>query len=239
MQKDLKGLVSELKQITEGMKNLPQAVIFPQFPSKTAYDDDGEEEVDVFIGDIAEQYLRKFASVSGVDKTFGLRDKDDKFYIGNKEAQIKKNNIIVGDKEYAGTPGLWELIVATTPDDKIVTNEDYDNYAEIMHSTNALRRNYDESETKPKANKCLKWKHILKLIWDENDLYTGNGIAPSVPTIILPCDPIALVERLDILLASKAAGNTGVGNELISVCDELLKQNSIDKHTNKIIMLQL
>ena len=45
----------------------------------------------------------------------------------------------------------------------------------------------------------------------------------------LPCDPTALVERLDILMASKAAGNTGVKNELVSVCDELLRQNLIDK----------
>ena len=29
----------------------------------------------IFIGDIDEQYLRKFATVSGADKTFGLRDK--------------------------------------------------------------------------------------------------------------------------------------------------------------------
>ena len=64
--------------------------------------------MEVFIGDIAEQYLRKFASVSGADKTFGLRDKDDKFYIGNKEAKIKENNIIVGDREYVVTPRLWE-----------------------------------------------------------------------------------------------------------------------------------
>ena len=53
--------------------------------------------MDVFIGDIAEQYVRKFASVSGADKTFGLRDKDSKFYVGNKEAKIKEKNIIVGD----------------------------------------------------------------------------------------------------------------------------------------------
>ena len=50
---------------------------------------------------------------------------------------------------------------------------------------------------------------------------------------------IALVERLDILMASKAAGITGVRNELVSVCDELLRQNLIDKHKYKIIMLQL
>ena len=42
-------------------------------------------------------------------------------------------------------PGLWELIVATIPDDKIFTNGDYDNYAAIMHSTNALKRNNDDS----------------------------------------------------------------------------------------------
>ena len=40
------------------MKNLPKAITFPQFPSITACDDDdGEQEEDVFIGDIAVQYL--------------------------------------------------------------------------------------------------------------------------------------------------------------------------------------
>ena len=104
---------------------------------------------------------------------------------------------------------------------------------------NALRRNNDESDTKQKANKSWKWNHILKQIWDEKDLYTGNGLIPSVPAIILQCDPIALVERLDILMASKATGNTGVRNELVTICDELLRQNLIDKHKYKIIMLQL
>ena len=80
-----------------------------------------------------------------------------------------------------------------------------------------------------KPNKSWKWMHILKPIWDEKDLYTGNASTPSVPAIILPCDPIALVERLGILMASKAAGNTGVRNELILICVELLTQNLIDK----------
>ena len=62
---------------------------------------------------------------------------------------------------------------------------------------------------------------------------------PSVPTITLPYDPIALEERLDILMARKAAGNTGIRNRFVSVCDELLRQNLIDKHTYKIIMLEL
>ena len=38
-------------------------------------------------------------------------------------------------------------------------------------------------------------------------------------------------------MASKSAGNTGVRNELVSACDELLRQNLIDKHKCKIIIL--
>ena len=68
------------------------------------------------------------------------------------------------NKEYAGTSGLWELIMARSPDDKIITNGDYDNYGDIMHSTNSFRRNNYKSETKPKANKSWKWRRILKPI---------------------------------------------------------------------------
>ena len=63
--------------------------------------------------------MRKCATVSDADKTFELRDKDGKFYIGNKEAKIKENNIIVRNKQYTGTAELWELIVARSPDDKL------------------------------------------------------------------------------------------------------------------------
>ena len=66
-----------------------------------------------------------------------------------------------------------------------------------------------------------------------------KGLTAALPTIILPSDPIALVERLDILMGSKAVGNTGVRNELVSVCDELLRQKLIDKNKYKMIMLQL
>ena len=107
-----------------------------------------------------------------------------------------------------------------------------------MYPTNALKRNNEECETKPKASKSWKWKHILKPIWDEKNSYTGSDLTPSVSTIILPSDPVALVERLDMQIASKAVGNTGVWNELVSDCDELLRQKFMDKHKYKIIMLQ-
>ena len=73
------------------------------------------------------------------------------FTLEKKEANIKENDIIVSDNEYISTPGLCEPMVASTLNGKIFTNVNYDNNAEIMHSTNALRRKNDESETKPKA----------------------------------------------------------------------------------------
>ena len=140
-----------------------------QIPSITAFDEDGGENRPIVLGDIAEQYLRKFASVSSADKIF-----DKKIRMVNYQGSLKKGNqncYIVIDKEYVGTPGLWELIVLKEPDSEIQTDEDYDNYAEIMHKTSAIRRNYDENDHKPKANKSQKWKQILRQILDEKDLY--------------------------------------------------------------------
>ena len=71
------------------MKNSPKVITFPQYSSITAHDDGGEEEEKAVIGDIAEQYLRKFTSKSGTDKRFGLRDMDGKFYIGTKKEKNK------------------------------------------------------------------------------------------------------------------------------------------------------
>ena len=93
-----------MKPIREGTKNSPKAITFPQYPSITAHDDDGDEEWNVFIGDIADQYLRKFTSKSGTDKTFGLRDIDGKYDIGNKKAKIKENNIITVKRNMLARP---------------------------------------------------------------------------------------------------------------------------------------
>ena len=46
-------------------------------------------------------------------------------------------------------------------------------------------------------------------------------------------DPNALLERLDLLLASQKAGHTGVGNELVSICYELKRQGVLDTEAYK------
>lgn len=223
-----KNIIDELKPIRDDIRNIPKAIAYPQFPGIEA------PEETTYLGPIAEKYLRKFTSKTDVDKTFGLYDNHGVFYIGNKQADIIGDNIIVGDHEYRGTPGLWELLISKTPDDQIYTGEDFENYAKIMISTNAMRKNHDSSSQNPKASKGLKWKNIVKTIWENKDQYEGSGVA-----VVIPSDPNALLERLDLLMASKRAGNTGVRNELVSICDELLRQNIIDKDSYKTLMLSI
>ena len=67
------------------MNNLPKVIILRQFPSITAYGEDYEEEGKENVANIARQYLQKLPCFPGANKTFGLKDKDGKFYIGNKE----------------------------------------------------------------------------------------------------------------------------------------------------------
>ena len=74
---------------------------------------------------------------------------------------------------------------------------------------------------------------MFSYIWAKRKEYEGKGV------IVIPSDPNALFERLDLLLPSKEAGNTGVRNELVSICDELKRQGHLDtkayKKLNSII----
>ena len=218
----IKESVSELKKIT-----------FPAFPSIEGFQQEEEkEEGTQFIGPIAQEYLRKFTSKSDADRTYGLYDKGGNFYIGDKPVVIIDDNIFVNGEEYQGTPGLWELIISKKPDGEIYTDQDYENYAKIMIESNALKKGNDPTSNRPKASKGNRWKFLLKTIWDNRDYYEGSGVAP----VVIPSDPNALLERLDLLMASKAAGNTGVRNELVSICDELKRQNVLDVNTYKKLM---
>ena len=211
-----------------------KTITFPAFPSIEGVQQPDEDPDTQFIGPIAQEYLRKFASKTESDKTYGLYDKSGNFYIGNKPVIIVDDNIVVDDEEYQGTPGLWELLVTKNPDPVIYTDEDYDNYAKLMVQSNALKMGNDPERNRPKASKGHKWRYVLKPIWEKRRYFEGSGTGSA--TVIIPCDPNALLERLDLLMASKAAGNTGVRNELVSICDELKRQNIINANIYKKIM---
>jgi len=158
------------------------------------------------------------------------------YYIGNTPIDIRGDNLIVGDKEYKGTPGLWELIISKQPDANVYSRDDFENYAKIMVDTSALKQNNNPAEAVPKSSRGWKWKNLLRRICRDRSQYVGQGIGT---TVVIPSDPDALLDRLDILLTSKAAGNTGVRNEIVSICDELLRQKVLSRNHYKNLMLYI
>ena len=99
-----------------------------------------------------------------------------------------------------------------------------------------MRGYTDPKNNRPKRSGSFKWNNVVKDIWNKKDEYQGQGLNT---TVIIPSDPNALVERLDLLMASKEAGNTGTRNEIVSICDELLRQGVLNKKAYKNIMLRL
>jgi len=108
------------------------------------------------------------------------------------------------------------------PDESVYTEEDKSNYTEILDMMSAMKHGNDPKSKQPKSSRGCKYITIINPMWENLYGYGGRGI-------VIPSDPDALADRLGLLMASRAAGNTGVQNELVSVCDELLRQKVISK----------
>ena len=106
---------------------------------------------------------------------------------------------------------------------KDYTDENKANHAKLMIKTNALHVDNKPESKKTKSSKADKWKYLLS---DRRE-YEGKGV------VVIPSDPNALLERLDLLLESKEAGHTGVENVLVSICDELQRQCVLDTRSYK------
>ena len=169
---------------------------------------------------------------------------------------LKDNDIYIKEtgERFNGTAGLWELITSRDPVN--FNKEDKDEYERLMIKTNVIHRDDDPKNPHPKGNRGYKWKKIIGPIWYKNQgfseedaikmtnnrryrerlvkkmrkikrEYEGEGV------VVIPSDPNALLERLDLLLASQEAGHTGVRNELVSICDELKRQGVLDTKAYK------
>ena len=56
---------------------------------------------------------------------------------------------------------------------KNYTQDDLDQYKELLHETHVLHQDYDKYNRYPRANRSKKWTHILAPIWKE---FTEHGI---------------------------------------------------------------
>ena len=220
-----------LKPIREGIEKLPKAIKPLGEEEEEEEEEEEKEEEDESVGEIAKDYL----NMEFRDRKFGIR-KEKGHYIGKTHVIIKDNDIIIPKtgERLEGTTGLWELIMSKNP--KNFTEMDYDNYRYLITTSKVLHRGDNPKNPYPKASGSYKWMFLLRPIWfglEPKEGYKGKGV------VVIPSDPNALLERLDLLLASQKAGQTGVRNELVSICDELKRQGVLDtkgyKNLNHII----
>ena len=234
-------ITSELLPIKESLEKIP-AITFPAFP---AVEMTKEEKTE--LGPIAKKALIGLASKGGIDKSFGLNVKKNRFHIGDKPIIIKGDNIIIEGVEYRGTPGLWDLIMSEEL--QYFTEEDFLNYGDLLIQTNTIYQKNNPKQNKPKSSKSYKWGKIIKPIWedikkrkhlktikedeDEEDEDDPQPSTSGTGLTILPSDPNALLDRFDLLFSSQNAGHTGVRNEIISILDELKRQGVINTNEYK------
>ena len=222
-----------LKPIKEGIEKIPEAILTIGEEEEEDEEEEHEEDREL-VGDIAYYYL----NIPNRDPYFGIRKEKGHHYIGKEYAIVKDNNILLPKigETFVGTEGLWELLTSKNPQN--FTDEDYDNYEDLMIITDALHVGNDEDNPHPKGNhRSYKWLNIIRPIWfrkksriifpKKKEGYEGKGV------VVIPSDPNALLERLDLLLASQEAGHTGVRNELVSICDELKRQGVLDTKAYK------
>ncbi|EFA12451.1 hypothetical protein TcasGA2_TC016186 [Tribolium castaneum] len=95
------------------------------------------------------------------DKTFGVRydKRKDKFFVGSEQVDFDDSNIIIKDKVYKATPGLYELLFRKQPN-KIYTNNDLNDYSDILHTTYAYKRNFDPQDRNV-STRSKKYKQII------------------------------------------------------------------------------
>ena len=230
-----------LKPIREGIEKLPEAI--KPLGKATEEEEEEEEEEDESVGEIAMSYLK--IPEKKRDTTFGIYKENGDHYIGNTHVIIKDDDIIIKDtgERFVGTHGLWKLITTKNLTlDKIEWDKmDEKDYVRLLEKTHVLHRGNNPNNPHAKSSGGKKWNNILTFIWHtdrfprkgEFEEYEGQGV------VVIPSDPNALLERLDLLLASQKAGHTGVRNELVSICDELKRQGVLDtkgyKNLNHLI----
>ena len=92
-----------------------------------------------------------------------------------------------------------------------------------------MPREKAKREGKKESKKLMRNVKIMRTKSEHGT--SGKGFLPS--------DPNVLCERLELLMASKQAGNTGVRYEIVSIYDELLRQKTLPRDAYKNLMLSL
>lgn len=234
--------LKELKNMSVKMTNGKNVRSSQKTPVEHKED---EEEEDSIVEDTYEatnkEYFEQYPSLTkhyiiglynkseDFDKTYGVRVnlETNKFYIGSTELHIGPNaEINIGNKMYPGKQGLYELLFMKKP--RGYDERDLHVYKDILEVSSAHRRNYDPL-SQFNGTRSFKYTKVIKPLFkskSSRQSYSGEGISMvynEKPIEYVYWDDVnELVDRLRLLNASKAAGNTDShDNEILAIINEL------------------
>jgi len=170
-----------------------------------------------------------FLPTTDFDKVYGIKKEGEGYVLGNVKIQFKNNDIIVGNKKIPRTPGLVELIVLRKPQN--YSTEDKQAYRRILE---ASRAHLNKDGRLKKHAVSWKYKHIISDMFSgASSQRFGQGLLPrfkiaqkhSRMNYVYWDDPNELVERLQLLISERSAGNYNHENEIHLIVKELPEGN--------------
>lgn len=203
--------------------------------------------------ELVEQYLKRLSTPamrSQLDNSYGMRlDGKGGLLIGDSAISFTKSKVIVKDQKFDVTAGLLELLTMKLPNFEIISSDDLSVYKRILILTNGHRQMYS-AEKPVNASKGSKYTKVIAKLFPSASSFTAatrTEPASSPPltrnknatekTALLSGSGIisqksytnsanALVNRLRLLMLSKAAGHTAHSVEIGEIVD-LLRLNRI------------
>ena len=154
--------------------------------------------------------------------SYGARLEDNGLMIGDKKVTTDDDDtIIIEDKRFTGTKGLFELLFTKKPTS--YTQRDLLTFRHILVLTNAHKKNYSSDSPLHRNTSTIYTKVVSKIFPKKlHKTSSGKGMKNVFRTnVIYYNDVNKLVDRLRLLYEAQTAGHTGVDNEIISLTDEL------------------
>ena len=192
-------------------------------------EEEEEEEEKELLPNIVQVYYEKLPKEK-LDKYFGvIREGGNRYKMGDKYVRVKQSDLIVDNKKYIGTRGLWSLIMRKRPTD--YTADDLATYRDVILQTNAMN-SPNNVEPTSRVTSTKKWRDIFSLFGDLDRGLPSRSDAEAAGhgLVFLPGDIKGLETKLTYLLGEYRAGNrTSTRNEIVSILDELLRRKSISR----------
>lgn len=184
------------------------------------------------FGPLSSKYYNSLIREKDNDISYGPKVLDtDNIHIGNKKVTFNaRDEIIIGNKSWQGTEGLYELICKKHP--KNYNDNDLAHYYEILTYTGA----HLNAANKIKSNSGYKYTNIIGPLYGNSKKGGSLNMKLNNKRIeyVYYDTPDELVDRLRLLVADKEAGNRSHDNEIFSILEELQELKIIKNTSDRI-----